>query len=202
MDSPSAGTLPVFLSPATSGTEPRQNKPSLVVQNDVLAMTYGIMERLRKWLQDGADDPPPTADSLLDHPKVEQLFSQVKRPLTEPDESASLPASIEPFDVLRRVLQSLVAEAWIARLRGALLSELEQSLSEFRRHLAQDRTKHDDWRDDIDGGVVLYDFFRPNLWKRYRTIWSKWSADMQHIRVLTTHLQQLGDAVNSPGGTP
>ena len=99
-----------------------------------------------------------------------------------------------PFAVLRRVLQSLVTEAWIARLRKEFVRELERSLKESRMHLAQQRSKHDDWRDDIDGGVVLYDVFRPNLWKPYRTIWSKWCADMILVRSLTIHLQQLDEA--------
>ena len=194
------GQFPVGALAAIARTAGKRDEPALVVQNDILEFTYEILRGLRKWLCDGAEAEPPTADRLLVAPTVERLFPKVTRPMFEHVEAATPSAdSVRPFVVLCRVLQALVTEAWIARLKEAFARELERSLKEFRVHLAQERTKHDDWRDDIDGGVVLYDFFRPNLWKPYRTAWSKWTADMQFIGSLTCQLQRLDDAVNGQG---
>ena len=194
------GQLPEGAFAAILGTAAKDDEPPLVAQNEILALTYAVLRWLRKWLHDGADAEPPTADRLLAAPTVEHLYSRVMRPMFEHVEEATPSAdSVRPFVVLRRALQALVTEAWMARLKEAFARELERSLKEFRMHLAQDRTKHDDWRDDVDGGVVLYDFFRPNLWKPYRTAWSKWSADMHLIGSLTCQLQRLDDAVTGQG---
>ena len=171
-----------------------------MARNDILALVYEVLQGLRKWLQHGADGEPPTAGRLMAAPSVESLLSKVVDPMIELTGAASPPAdSVRPFEVLRCVLQALVTEAWIAWLRKAFARELERSLEEFLRHLAHNRTVCDDWRDDVDGGVVLYDFFRPNLLDPYRTAWSKWNADVRLIGFLTSRLQELDEAATTKG---
>ena len=194
------GQLPVGVFATIPGTVGNYDEPPLVAQNDILTLTYAVLRELRKWLRDEHDAEPPTVARLLAAPTVEDLFSKVMGPMFEHVEEATPSAdSVRPFVVLRRVLQALVTEAWICRLKETFARELERSLKEFRMHLAQDRARLDDWRDDVDGGVVLYDFFRPNLWKPYRTAWSKWGADLQLIDSLICQLQRLEDAVTEQG---
>ena len=64
----------------------------------------------------------------------------------------------------------------------------------FRARLTKDRAKYDDWH-ELDGGVVLYEVFRPKLWDLYRELWDKWQADMVRIRDLATHVQCIDEAL-------
>ena len=104
---------------------------------------------------------------------------------------------------LQKAIEGLVTEAYIERIRSEFVGELARSLKVFRvrlakdraKYLAKDRAKYDDWRDELDGGVVLYDVFRPNLWDLYRELWDKWQADMVRIRGLATHVQRIDEAL-------
>ena len=96
---------------------------------------------------------------------------------------------------LQKAIEGLVTEAYIERIRSEFVGELARSLKVFRVRLAKDRAKYDDWRDDLDGGVVLYDVFRPNLWDLYRELWDKWQADMVRIRDLATHVQRIDETL-------
>ena len=173
-----------------------QEKPPLEAQNAVLALVYEVLGVLRKWLQKESDDKPPTAKKLMDVPEVDNLFSKAIRSMVEPDGTESLSASSpEPFAVLRKAVEGLVTEAWVERLRKEFVSELARSRKVFQTRLAKDCTAHDDWRDELDGGVVLYDVFRPDLWEIYQEFWGKWRTDMERIYALTTRLQRLDETL-------
>ena len=180
-----------------------QRKPPLVTQNDILALVYKVIGILRKWLQEGSDERPPTARGLLDDPKADELFFRATRPMVDFEFDVSRPtSSSKPFVVLERAVKDLVTEAWIERLRTEFVNELSRSLKMFRTHLEKekDRAEYDDWQDKLDGGVVLYDIFRPNLWEAYQKFWGKWNADMERIRALAKHLQRLDDTLNQDEG--
>ena len=55
---------------AQASVPPRRQNSQLTAQNDTLALVYGVMRELRKWLQDGSGDAPPTAADLLKIPQV------------------------------------------------------------------------------------------------------------------------------------
>ena len=177
------------------GDTVEQRKPLLVAQNDILALIYEVMGVLRKWLQKEPDDKLPTARDLLDEDEVDRLFLKATRSMVNPEFDASLPDDSPKFVVLERVVKALVTEAWIERLRNKFVSELTLSLNVFCKHLKKSRMNYDDWRDDLDGGVVLYDVFRPDLWEIYQKFWGKWNADMERIHTLATHLQRLDETL-------
>ena len=171
-----------------------REKPPLEAQNAVLGLGYEVLAVLRKWLQDRTDDDrPPTASELMRG--VAGLFSEVTRPMVAPTGAEALSASSPDFVVLRTAIVGLVTEAWVERLRKEFVSELARSRKKFQSRLAKDRTEHDDWRDELDGGVVLYDVFRPNLWEAYQKFWDQWSADMARIHALTADLQRLDETL-------
>lgn len=178
-----------------TGDAVEREKPPLEAQNAVLGLGYEVLAVLRKWLQDRTDDRPPTARELMDVPGVRSLFSEVTRPMVEPTGAEALSASSSEFVALKKAVEGLVAEAWVERLHKEFVRELARSRKVFQTRLAKDRTKRDDWRDELDGGVVLYDVFRPNLWETYQKFWDQWSADMARIHALTTRLQQLDDTL-------
>lgn len=184
--------LPVVSDPNT-GDAVEGEKPPLEAQNAVLGLGYEVLAILRKWLQDNDDDRPPTASELMRG--VDGLFSEVTRPMVEPTGAEALSASSPEFVVLRTAVEGLVTEAWVERLRKEFVSELARSRKKFQTRLAKDSTERDDWRDELDGGVVLYDVFRPNLWEAYQKFWDQWSADMARIHALTTRLQGLDEAL-------
>lgn len=178
-----------------TGDAVEREKPPLEAQNAVLGLGYEVLAVLRKWLQDRPNDRPPTARELMDVREVKSLFSEVTRPMVEPTRAESLSADSPEFVLLRTAVEGLVAEAWVERLRKEFVRELARSRKVFQTRLAKNRTERDDWRDELDGGVVLYDEFRPNLWEAYQKFWDKWSADMAHIHALTTRLQQLDETL-------
>lgn len=166
-----------------------EEKPPLEAQNAVLELVYKVMGELRKWLQEGSDAAPPTAIELMCG--VDGLFSEVTRSMVERDGTEA--ADSPQFVVLEKAVEGLVTEAWVERLRNGFASELAQSLAVFQKRLAKDRTARDDWRDELDGGILLYDVFRPTLWETYLDFWCKWRADMACIHALTTRLQRLDE---------
>ena len=165
-------------------------KPPLEAQNDVLALVYEILGVLRK----GGTKKRPSARDLLNVPQVDRLFSKATQAMVEAASSVDSP--------LQKAIEGLVTEAYIERIRSAFVGELARSLKVFRVLLTKDRAKNDDWQDELDSGVVLYDVFRPNLWNIYRELWDKWQADMVRIRDLATHVQCIdktlkGEETNS-----
>ncbi len=188
--------FPVVRDPNT-GDAVKREKPPLDAQNAVLALVYEVLGVLRKWLQEGSDDRPLTAKELLDDPGVDKIFSQVTRSMVELNgvEAADLPK----FVVLGKAVEGLVTEAWVERLRNEFARELARSLKVFQTRLAKDRTERDDWRDELDGGIVLYDVFRPTLWEAYQKFWTKWRDDMACIHALTTRLQRLDETLTQEG---
>ena len=176
---------------SNAGDTVEQKKPPLMAQNNILALIYEVMGVLRKWL--GLDDTLPTARELLDDPKVD--FSMATQSMVDIEVDGSLSDDSPKFVVLERAVKALVTEAWIEQLRNEFVSELTHSLNVFQKHLVKNRVNYDDWRDDLDGGVVLYDVFRPNLWDLYRELWDKWQADMVRIRGLATHVQRIDEAL-------
>lgn len=168
-----------------------QEKPPLEAQNAVLALVYEVIGELKKWLQNQSDAAPPTAKELLDVPGVNQIFSKVIGSMVERDGTEA--ADSPQFVVLEKAVEGLVTEAWVERLRNGFASELAQSLAVFQKRLEKDRTAYDDWRDELDGGIVLYDVFRPNLEEIYFNFWTKWRADMARIHAKTTRLQRLDE---------
>ena len=175
-----------------------QEKPPLEVQNAVLALVYEVMEVIKKWLQNRSNAAPPTARELLDVPGVDHLFSKIIGPMVELNgvEAADSPK----FVVLGKAVEGLVTEAWVERLRNEFASELARSLKVFQTRLEKNRTEYDDWRDELDGGIVLYDVFRPTIWETYLDFWNKWRADMARIHALTTRLQRLDEDIDARGG--
>lgn len=144
--------FPVIRDPNT-GDAVKREKPPLDAQNAVLALVYEVMGILRNWLQEGSDDRPLTAKELLDDPEVDRLFSQVTRSMVELN---GVEATESPkFVVLEKAVEGLVTEAWVERLRNEFARELARSLKVFQTRLAKDRTERDDWRDELDGGIVL-----------------------------------------------
>ena len=103
--------------------------------------------------------------------------------------------------VLQTAVEGLVAEAWIKRLRDRFLRELEHSLAAFRERIADCRAEHDDWRDDLDGGVVLYDAFRPNLWKSYQESSEGWNTDRERILESVSRLRRIDVALMGESDT-
>ena len=158
-------------------------KPPLEAQNDVLALVYEILGVLRK----GGTKKRPSARDLLNVPQVDRLFSKATQAMVEAASSVDSP--------LQKAIEGLVTEAYIELIRGAFVGELARSLKVFRVRLTKDRAKDDDWRDELDGGVVLYEVFRPNLWDIYRELWDKWQADMVRIRDLAIHVQHIDKAL-------
>ena len=163
--------------PTNANTEIK--KPPLEAQNDVLTLVYEILGVLRK----GGKKKRPSARNLLNVPQVDSFFSKATQAMVEAAGSVDSP--------LQKAIEGLVTEAYIERIRSEFVGELARSLKVFRERLAKDRAKDDDWREELDGGVVLYDVFRPNLWDIYRELWDKWQADMVRIRDLATHVQRI-----------
>ena len=164
-----------------AGTEIK--KPPLEAQNDVLALVYKVLGVLR---EEGTGKRPSARD-LLNVPQVDRLFSKATQVMVEAISSVDLP--------LQRALEGIVTEAYIERIRSEFVGELTRSLKAFQTRLAKDRAKNDDWRDELDSGVVLYDVFRPSLWDIYRELWDKWQADMVRIRDLATHVQRIDETL-------
>ena len=158
-------------------------KPPLEAQNDVLALVYEILGVLRK----EETGKRPSARDLLNVPQVDRLFSKATQKMVEAASSVDSP--------LQKAIEGLVTEAYIERIRREFVGELARSLKVFRVRLAKDRAKYDDWEDDLDGGVVLYDVFRPNLWELYRELWGKWQTDMVRIRDLATHVRRIDETL-------
>ena len=182
------------------GDTVERGKPPLVAQNDILALVYEVMGILRKWLQEGSDERPPTARGLLDDSKVKCLFSKATRSMVDLELDGSLPNDSPKFVVLERAVKGLVTEAWIKRLRNEFVSELSRSRKVFQTRLEKDCAEYDGWQNKLDGGVVLYDVFRPNFWEAYQDVWGKWNADMERIHALAKHLQRLDDTLNQDEG--
>ena len=157
-------------------------KPPLEAQNDVLALVYEILGILRK----GGTKKGPSARDLLNVPQVDKLFSKATHAMVEAASSVDSP--------LQKAIEGLVTEAYIERIRSDFVVELTRSLKVFRVRLTKDRAKYDDWH-ELDGGVVLYEVFRPNLWDLYRKLWDKWQADMVRIRDLAIHVQRIDKAL-------
>ena len=156
-------------------------KPPLEAQNDVLALVYEILGVLRK-----GGKKRPSARNLLNVPQVDEFFSKATQAMVEAVSSVDSP--------LQKAIEGLVTEAYIERIRSEFVGELARSLKVFRARLAKDRAKYDNWH-ELDGGVVLYDVFRPNLWDIYRELWNKWQADMVSIHksgyTRTVHRQNV-----------
>ena len=184
--------FPVVSDPNT-GDAVEGEKPPLEAQNAVLGLGYEVLAVLRKWLQDSDDDRPPTASELMRG--VNGLFSEVIRPMVDPTGAEALSASSPEFVVLRTAIVGLVTEAWVVQLRKEFVGELARSRKKFQTRLAKDRTERGDWRDELDGSVVLYDVFRPNFWEAYQKFWDQWSVDMARIYALTAHLQRLDETL-------
>ena len=166
--------------PTNANTE--IEKPPLEAQNDVLALVYEILGVLRK---EGTGKRPSARD-LLNVPQVEEFFSKATQAMVEAASRQNSP--------LQKAIEGLVTEAYIERIRSEFVGELARSLKIFRARLAKDRAKNDDWH-ELDGGVVLYDVFRPNLWDIYRELWGKWQADMVCIRDLATRVQSINETL-------
>lgn len=158
-------------------------KPPLEVQNDVLALVYEILGVLRKEVTGDT----PSASELLNDPQVDEFFSKATQVMVEAARRQNSP--------LQKGIEGLVTEAYIEQIRNGFVGELTRSLKAFRVRLAKDRAQYDDWRDELDSGVVLYDVFRPNLWELYRELWDKWWADMVRIRNLATHIQRIDETL-------
>ena len=158
-------------------------KPPLEAQNDVLALVYEILGILRK----GETKKRPSARDLLNVPQVDRLFSKATQAMVEAANRQNSP--------LQKAIEGLVTEAYIERIRSAFVGELARSLKVFRARLAKDSAKNDDWQDELDSGVVLYDVFRPNLWDIYRKLWDDWQDDMVRIRDLATHVQSIDETL-------
>ena len=165
--------------PTNANTE--RKKPPLEAQNDVLALVYEILGVLRK-----GEKKRPSARDLLNVPQVDEFFSKATQEMVEAASSVDSP--------LQGAIEGLVTEAYIERIRSEFVGELARSLKVFRVRLTKDRAKYDDWH-ELDGGVVLYDVFRPNLWDIYRELWGKWQADMVRIRDLATHVQCIDETL-------
>lgn len=166
--------------PINANTEIK--KPPLEAQNDVLALVYEILGILRK----GETKKRLSAKDLLNIRQVEDLFSKVTHAMVE--------AASQHNSPLQKAIEGLVTEAYIERIRREFVDELTRSLKVFRVRLTKDRAKYDDWH-ELDGGVVLYEVFRPNLWNLYRELWDKWQADMVRIRYLTTRVQCIDETL-------
>ena len=151
-------------------------KPPLEAQNDVLALVYEILGILRK----GEIKKRPSARDLLNVPQVDRLFSKATHAMVEKASQHNSP--------LQKAIEGLVTEAYIERIRREFVVELTRSLKVFRACLTKDRAKYDDWH-ELDGGVVLYEVFRPKLWDLYRELWDNWQDDMVRIRDLATHVE-------------
>ncbi len=158
-----------------------KEKPPMEAQNDVLALVYKILGILRK------EKKRPSARDLLSVPQVDELFSKATQPMVEAANSVDQP--------LQKAIERLVTEAYIEQIRNEFVGELARSLKAFRVRLAKERAKRDDWREELDSGVVLYDVFRPNLWDLYRDLWNKWQADMVCIRGLATRVQRIDETL-------
>ena len=166
--------------PINANTEIK--KPPLEAQNDVLALVYEILGILRK----GETKKRLSAKDLLNIRQVEDLFSRATHAMVE--------AASQHNSPLQKAIEGLVTEAYIERIRREFVDELTRSLKVFRVRLTKDRAKYDDWH-ELDGGVVLYEVFRPNLWDLYRELWDKWQADMVRIHDLATHVQCIDKAL-------
>lgn len=191
---------------------PGRREPQWTAQNDTLELVYGVLGRLREWLQDGSGDKPPTAAELL-APVDTPFFEKVRRQLVDAGELESPSAGLkawpgagerkptqEIWSVLQMAVEGLVAEAWIDRLRNQFVQELERSLAVFEERIKKCRTR-DGWHDGLDGGVVLYDIFRPNLWKRYRKLYRECSADMERIRKSVNRLRRIEEVLTAENDT-
>ncbi len=181
---------------------------------DTLELVYGVLGKLREWLKDESGDsrrPPPTAAELLD--EVKKPFAKVSGWLVDAGEQESAPAAprVRPgageqetharvWSVLHAAVERLVAEAWIDRLRHQFVQELERSLAAFQERIEDSRTR-DGWHDGLDGGVVLYDIFRPNLWKSYQESHQGCSADMERIRKAVNRLRRIDEALKAENDT-
>lgn len=170
-----------------------RSKLPLEAQNNILTLIYEVMGLLRKWLQEGSNETLPTVRELLDDPKVD--FSMATQSMVNLEVDGSLSDDSPKFVVLERAVKALVTEAYIERIRNEFVDELERSLKVFQARLEKNCADDNDWRNDLDGGVVLYDVFRPNLWDIYQEFWDKWNADMERIHTLATHLQRLDETL-------
>ena len=166
--------------PTNANTE--RKKPPLEAQNDVLALVYEILGVLRK-----GGKKRPSARDLLNVPQVDEFFSKATQAMVEAASSVGSP--------LQKAIEGLVTEAYIERIRSEFVGELARSLKVFRARLAKDSAKNDDWQDELDSGVVLYDVFRPNLWDIYRKLWDDWQDDMVCIRDLATRVQCIDETL-------
>ena len=191
------------LAPPTTGEKEAPREPPPTARNDVLVLVYEVLGELRRWLRrkspEEVSDTPPTVQDLMAASRVDGALSTVSQTMTD---AAPWPQSRSPdrFAVLRSAVTALVTEAWIARLRDGFAHELAQSLEAFRTRLAGDRTKYrtkyDDWLDEMDGQVALYDAFRPRLWGVYAGVWDEWNADMERIDSIAERLRRLDAALS------
>ena len=194
--------LPV-LAPPTTGEKAAPREPPPAARNDVLLLVYEVLGELRRWLRKSREevsDTPPTVQDLMAASRVDGAFSTVSQTMTDAAAPWSQSRSPDQFAVLRSVVTALVTEAWIARLRDEFAHELAQSIEGFRTRLAGDRTKYrtkyDDWLDEMDGQVALYDAFRPTLWGVYAGVWDAWNADMERIDSIAERLRRLDAALS------
>lgn len=193
------GRFPV-LAPPTTGEKAAPREPPPAARNDVLVLVYEVLDELRRWLRrksrEEVSDTPPTVQDLMSASRVDGAFSTVSQTMTDAAAPWSQSRSPDRFAVLRSAVTALVTEAWIARLRDEFAYELAQSLEAFRTRLAGDRTKYDDWLDEMDGQVALYDAFRPRLWGIYAGVWDAWNADMERIDSIAERLRRLNAALS------
>ena len=172
------------ISPIEAAGSDAAGKPPLEAQNDVLALGYEILGVLRKQVTGDT----PSAGDLLNDPQADRLFSKATQAMI---------ADAGSGDLLQKAVKGLVTQAYIEQIRREFIGELARSLKVFQTRLAKDRAKDDDWRDEVDGGVVLYDVFRPNLWNIYRKLWDEWKKDMVRVCDLATHLQRIDETLQN-----
>lgn len=185
---------PPRATPVVDLAETEEREP-LEAQDEVLELVYDVLGVLRRTLTDGADGGFPSATALLDMPKAAKLFSAVTKSMFEADRSPERTSAKAGMVLLQCAVKGLVTAAYTERIRREFVVELTCSLEALAAQLAQERATSDDWRDDIDGGVVLYDVFRPKLWEVYRRIWGLWQKDMARVQAEVAHLVQVDEAV-------
>ena len=213
-DDRDAFSKPRRLPPPTSedaAAPAKRREPQWTARNDTLELVYGVLGKLREWLGDGIGRLPPTAEELL--AQVDKPFAKVSGWLVDAGEHESAPAGPKErpgtgeqdtharnWSVLQTAVEGLVAEAWIDRLRHQFVQELEHSLTAFQERIEDFRTQ-DGWHDGLDGGVVLYDIFRPNLWKSYQELHQGCSADMERIRKAVNRLRRIDEVLKAENDT-
>ncbi len=167
----------------------------LEAQDEILELVYEILGILREALKEGNSKKLPPANALLDKPKVDRLFRAATRSMVDAVASAE---PLKRFNLLQCAVKGVVTEAYTERLRNEFVRELTHFLKALEARLAEKRNKYDDWLDKLDGGIVLYDVFRPNLWKLYGELWSQWRNEMERIHALIIQLQRIDETLQAP----